>query len=172
MRVLLDTNIIIHREAASVVNSDIGVLFKWLDNLHYKKCVHPVTVVEINKYKDPKTLKTMNVKLDSYNVLRTEAPLSPLAQNISDKVDNNVNDINDTKLLNELINDRVDILITEDRKIIYKAGLLGLLERVYTIESFLEKVTPDNPDLVDYKVLSVKKELFGNINLNDEFFVV
>lgn len=170
MKVLLDTNIIIHREANSVVNDDIGVLFKWLDNLHYKKCIHPVTVQEIKKYKDPKTLKSLTVKLDNYNLLRTEAPLTPEVKKVSDKVDKDSNDINDTKLLNELSNDRVDSLITEDRKIIYKAGLLGLSERVYTIDSFLEKVTTDNPELVDYNVLTVKKEYFGNIELNDEFF--
>ncbi|MFA5881543.1 MAG: PIN domain-containing protein [Eubacteriales bacterium] len=170
MRVLLDTNIVIHREATSVINTGIGILFKWLDNLHYKKCIHPVTVQEINKHKDPRTLKSLTVKLDNYNVLRTEASLSPKVKEVSGKVDKGPNDINDTKLLNELFNDRVDVLITEDRKIIYKAGLLGLSEKVYSIESFLEKVTTDNPELVDYRVLSVKKEYFGNIDLGDEFF--
>jgi hypothetical protein len=41
---------------------------------------------------------------------------------------------------------------------------------VYTIDSFLEKVTAENPTLSEYKVLSVQKEYFGNIDLNDEFF--
>ncbi len=54
MKILLDTNIIIHREAATVVNEDIGVLFRWFDNLHHIKCIHPVTVEEIEKHQDPK----------------------------------------------------------------------------------------------------------------------
>jgi hypothetical protein len=37
MRVLLDTNILIHREAATVVRADIGKLFFWLDKLKYEK---------------------------------------------------------------------------------------------------------------------------------------
>ena len=53
MRILLDTNIVIHREAATVVDEDIGILFKWLDNLHHTKCIHPVTVEEIEKHRDP-----------------------------------------------------------------------------------------------------------------------
>jgi hypothetical protein len=69
-----------------------------------------------------------------------------------------------------LLNYRVDILITEDRKIMRKAKMLGILDRVFTIDSFLEKVAADNPTLVDYRVLSVKKELFGNIDLADNFF--
>jgi predicted nucleic acid-binding protein len=170
MKVLLDTNIIIHREAYTVINKDIGVLFKWLDNLHHTKCIHPVTITEINRYKDPITLQSLNIKLDNYNTLQTEAPLSPSAEKISKEIDKDENDINDTRLINELLNNRVDILITEDRKIISKASLLGITDKVFTIESFLEKVIAENPALVDYKVLSVKKELFGNIDLKDEFF--
>jgi predicted nucleic acid-binding protein len=170
MKVLLDTNIIIHREASTVIDKDIGILSKWLDNLHYKKCIHPATVGEISKYKDPKTLKSLNIKLDNYNILKTESPLSSLAEKVSEKLDQNKNDINDTKLLNELLNNRVDILITEDRKIIHKAELLGIADKVFTIDSFLEKVTTENPELIDYKVLAVKKELFGNVNLRDGFF--
>ena len=51
-----------------------------------------------------------------------------------------------------------------------KAIDLDIAERVYTIDSFLEKLTVENPELSDYKVLSVKKEYFGNIDLNDSFF--
>jgi len=40
-RALLDTNILIHREARTVVRDDIGTLFRWLDELRYEKLVHP-----------------------------------------------------------------------------------------------------------------------------------
>ena len=53
MRVLLDTNIIIHREASTVVKEEIGVLFNWLDRLHHAKCVHPLTIAEIGKHERP-----------------------------------------------------------------------------------------------------------------------
>jgi predicted nucleic acid-binding protein len=170
VRVLLDTNIIIHREASRIMRSEIGVLFKWIDNLHYSKCVHPVTVEEINKYKDDEVRRTFNVKLDSYNILQTVAPFSEFVEEVSRREDKNQNDLNDTKLLNEVFAGRVDILITEDRKILHKARLLGIADKVYTIDSFLERVTAEHPELVDYSVLAVKKELFGNIDLADEFF--
>lgn len=41
MKVLLDTNIVIHRETNNVLKNEIGVLFRWLDKLGYTKCVHP-----------------------------------------------------------------------------------------------------------------------------------
>lgn len=170
MKILLDTNIIIHREGNYPLNRDIGVLFKWLDNLHYTKCVHQITINEINKLKAGNTREVLNIKLDAYNVLQVQASLNSRVKSVSDSVDVNDNDRNDTLLLNELFIGTVDFLITEDKKIKTKAGMLGIGDRVFTIDSFLEKVVAENPGLTDYKVLAVKKELFGNVNLGDDFF--
>ena len=74
MRVLLDTNIIIHREASTVIDPDIGILFKWLDDLRYQKCIHPITIDEITKHGDPKTVATFKIKLSNYQILKTVAP--------------------------------------------------------------------------------------------------
>lgn len=172
MRVLLDTNIIIHREASRVVKQEIGLLFNWLDKLHYDKCVHPVTVAEIKKYENLQTVKTFIIKLDSYHILKSEAPIHPSIKVINQKVDKTENDLNDSKLLNELINNRVDILITEDNGILTKAEMLKLQSKVFSIESFLGKVISENPELIDYNVLSVQKDYFGNINLQGSFFDV
>jgi predicted nucleic acid-binding protein len=170
MKILLDTNIIIHREASTVVNQDIGVLFNWIDKLGHQKCIHPTTIAEIQKHRDPKVVKTMSVKLRSYTQMQTEAPIGQLVKSVSDKVDKNENDWNDTKILNEVFCGRIEALITEDRKIHFKANLLGIADKVFTIDAFLEKVNSENPKLTDYKVLSVKKEFFGNINIDDPFF--
>jgi len=170
MKVLLDTNIIIHREASSIVNREIGVLFKWLDKLHYIKCIHPTTIQEINKHKDEKVRSAMNVKLDSYEQLKTQSSIDQIVQSLSDKVDKTENDLNDTLILNEIYAERVDYLITEDKKIHEKGKFLNISDKIFRINSFLEKVHAENPDLIDYKVLSVKKEYFSNININDPFF--
>jgi len=170
MRALLDTNIVIHREASTVVNQDIGTLFKWLDKAKYEKCIHPITVEELQKHDDEKKLNTLNIKLQSYSVLKTVAPWAKEVQTVSTKIDANANDINDTRLLNEVFQGRVDILISEDKKIHAKAIQLGIQEQVFRIDGFLEKVVSENPDLIDYSVLSVTKKHFGDINLQDQFF--
>ncbi|MBN1627501.1 MAG: PIN domain-containing protein, partial [Deltaproteobacteria bacterium] len=170
MRALLDTNIVIHREATRIVNRDIGTLFKWLDKGKYTKCIHPVTFEEIIKNTNKETVNNFAVKLDSYEKLKTTAPLDQQVITISEAIDRTVNDHNDTLLLNEVYCDRVDLLITEDRKIHQKAALLGISDHVFTIDAFLEKVVSENPELVDYKVLSVTKKHFGDINLKDTFF--
>lgn len=169
MRVLLDTNILIHREARTVIRDDIGSLFHWLDELNATKCVHPGSLEEIRKHADPDVVRTITVKLGSYSPLRTMAPDTPeiAALRLQDKSEN---DALDTSLLAELMAGRVDVLITEDRGVLRKAAALGLSAAVFTIDSFLEKVTAEHPLLADYKVLAVKKAYFGQINLRDSFF--
>jgi predicted nucleic acid-binding protein len=170
MKVLLDTNIIIYREANKPPRPEIGVLFRWLDQLHYQKCIHPKTIEEIRRHKDPSVVSAFETKIANYYQLKTLAPDSTSVSAIRAKYDRNDNDSIDTDILNEVFYKRVNFLITEDRKIHKKASELGILDRVFTIDAFLEKVTAENPELSDYKVLSVKKELFGNLNLRDEFF--
>ena len=170
MKALLDTNIIIHRETSRIINYDIGQLFHWIDKLKYEKYIHPITIAEIEKYKDPKVVETFSIKLDSYNKIKYPLEFSADIQKVSDEIDVNENDINDTHLLNEVFEGRVDILISEDKKIRRKAEKLGLESKVFTIQTFLEKVTFENPELVDYKVLAVKKVDFGQVDLKDTFF--
>lgn len=170
MKALLDTNILIHREAATVINEDIGVLFNWLDKLKIVKCVHPVTVEELEKHEDPKIRKSIQTKLESYTILRTKAPIADEVQTLSKKLDKNTNDFNDSLIINEVYCNRVDFLLSEDNNLRLKAALLGIADKVYTIDSFLEKATIENPQLADYEVLAVKKELFGNLDFSDDFF--
>jgi predicted nucleic acid-binding protein len=168
-RVLLDTNILIHREASKVVREDIGPLFRWMEELKYERLVHPDSVDEVRKHADHHVVTTLERKLQSYKTLRTKAPdTADIAKlRVEDKSEN---DKVDTSMLAEVAADRVDLLITEDRGIHRKAARLGLGDRVFTIDAFLEKVTAENPGLADYKVLSVKKVLFGELNVHDAFF--
>ena len=140
MKVLLDTNIIIHREASKIINNDIGILFYWLDRLHYTKVVHPLTASELNRNLNSETVKTMLVKLANYEVLKTEAPANDQIKKVSEAIDKVPNDLDDTRLLNEVFSQRVDILISEDKKIHTKAGMLGISDRVFGIDDILEKI--------------------------------
>ena len=170
MKVLLDTNIIIHRERIQPTEKDIGKLFFWLDKLRCKKYVHQVTIDEIQKMQNSKRLEAFTIKLESYNLLHTIGKLSTDLNTVMEIFDKNENDHNDSVLLNEIYCGHLDILITEDRKIHRKALELGIGEKVFTIESFLEKATSENPDLMDYDVLAVKREYFGDVDINDAFF--
>lgn len=168
-KVLLDTNIIIYRETDRILNPNTPDLFNWLDRLHYDKYIHPISEHEISQYADAQKREVILSKLGSYNKL---AVLAPLAEPIQDLLrhDIDVNSQNDTKILNELYCGRVDIFITEDRQLYNKARYLGVADKVFSIESFSEKMLSEHPDLIDYNVLAVRKKKIGELNIHDEFF--
>uniref|UniRef100_F4C9Q8 PIN domain-containing protein n=1 Tax=Sphingobacterium sp. (strain 21) TaxID=743722 RepID=F4C9Q8_SPHS2 len=170
MKALLDTNIIIHREASRVINQDVGILYRWLERAKYTKCIHSLTMTEIEKYKDKQAVDTFQIKLDSYEKIEIPSPLQNEVKAVSAKIDVNENDRNDSLLLNEVFIGRADILISEDKKIHKKARELKIEDKVFTIDSFLEKTFAEHPDLVNYKVLNVQKLKFGRIDLEDDFF--
>lgn len=170
MKALLDTNIIIHREANKIVSQDIGILYRWLDRGLYTKCIHSATIEEVKKNPCKETVDLFLVKLESYEIIDIPSPLQDEVKNVSRHFDTTENDKVDTILLNEIFVERVDILITEDKKIHRKAKELGIKDKVFTIDSFLEKTFAEHPELINYKVLNVQKLKFGKIDLNDTFF--
>lgn len=62
MKAILDTNIIIHREASKGINADIRILFYWLDKLKYSKAIHPLTIEELNRNIHPKFSRDYDYK--------------------------------------------------------------------------------------------------------------
>lgn len=170
MRALLDTNIVIHRENKKVSNYSIGHLFRWIDRLKYDKVIHPYTISEIQKYRDPETQEAISVKLESYEVLKAIHQPDAVFLTQIGQPEKNENDHVDNCLLYEVYLGHVDIFITEDRRLRNKAARLGLIDRVFSINSFISKVTAENPDLIEYKALAVEKVYFGNVDVNDSFF--
>ena len=122
MRALLDTNIIIHRENKRITNYSIGHLFRWLDRLKYDKVIHPFTIEEIKKYKDPETQEAIAVKLDSYQQIKTIIEPDNEFMSIIKEPERSINDHIDNYLLYEVYVGRVDLLITEDRRLRNKAS--------------------------------------------------
>ena len=170
MRVLLDTNIIIYRENKKMTNYSIGHLFRWLDKLKYDKLIHPLTRKEIAEYQYADPSEAMTLKLDAYQDLKTQAPIAEQVANLAATTDKNENDRIDTILLNEVYQGRVDLLITEDKKLRRKAESLGLGKKVLSINAFLTIVTNENPDLIEYKALAVKKITIGSLDIRNIFF--
>ena len=170
MRALLDTNIIIHRESLQVTNYSIGRLYYWLDRLHYEKLLHPFSVNELRKTNNSAQLAIYDARLSAYTQIKTVTKQTDEFKAVLEYAENTENDFVDNQLLFEVFSGRADILITEDRKMRNKAIALGISDKVYTINSFISKMTEENPALTDYKVLSVKKILFGNVNVKDPFF--
>ena len=170
MRALLDTNIIIHRESIQATNYSIGLLYYWLDKLHYEKLIHPLSIKELRKANNSSQQSIYDARLDAYTQMKTVAPQTEEFKSILFNAQRTENDIVDNQLLFEVYCGRADILITEDRKMREKASLLGIADKVFSINSFVYKMTSENPELIEYKALSVKKVFFGEVNVNNPFF--
>lgn len=170
MRALLDTNIIIHRENNHVSNYSIGHLFRWLDKLKYDKVIHPYSISEIKKYRDPEIQNSISVKLEAYDVIKTIKQPDQSFLDLIGLPEKSENDRIDDYLLFEVYSNRVDILITEDRRLLNKALKLRLKDRVFSINAFISTATAENPNLIEYNVLAVQKTYFRNVDINDQFF--
>ena len=170
MRVLLDTNIIIYRENKKMANYSIGHLFRWLDKLKYDKLIHPLTKKEIAMYQYADPAEAMTLKLDAYQELKTQAPMAEQVAAVAATTDKSENDRIDTALLNEVYQGRVDLLITEDKRLRRKAQLLGLGNKVFSINAFLTIVTSENPEMIEYRALAVQKITMGTLDVRNDFF--
>ena len=170
MRALLDTNIIIHRENTKVTNYSIGLLYHWLDRLHYEKMIHPYSVKELRKYHNEQMQDIYDARLSAYSIMHSIAPQTDKFNQLLADTPKTENDLIDNQLLCEVFCGRVDILITEDRRMRIKAEKLGISDKVFTINAFITKASNENPALVEYKALSVKKVYFGDVDVSCSFF--
>ncbi len=169
MKVLLDTNIIIHRENIKATNYGIGLLFYWLDKLHYEKCIHPLVFDELRSFQNETMQELYTARLSAYTQLKAIAnQTDEFRQKLPEP--KNHNDTVDNQLLYEIYSHRIDLLITEDKNLRNKSKIFGIRDKVLSINDFITKCTYENPELISYKMLAVKKEVFGNIDIKASFF--
>ena len=169
--VLLDTNIIIKRESANNVSSEVSKLFNWFSKKKVSMYVHKLTKDEIKTYGDKTIRDNMLLKLESYNVMpnivaiRDEfyvTTMSKYARDSNSEVDN--------ALLLEIYNDNVQLLVTDDSLMLRKAEDLYIREKVISSIELLTIYENSSPKSIDYDVLNVKLTPFEKVNVNDSFF--
>ena len=171
MKVLLDTNIVIERENPRKANPEVNMLFAVLDKLKVEKYIHPSTKLELNNHLDKNIREIMEAKLLSYNQIIV-VPKLPIdfMNKLKPIPDLSSNDAIDSEMLFQVFDQRIDVLITQDRKIHKRAELLGISDGVFSIETFMQYYYRSYPDLVKYKVLAVNQIYFANLDINDQFF--
>ena len=82
--------------------------------------------------------------------------------------DRNTNDKIDSLILSDVYTGKVDLLITEDKKIKLKAVALGITDKVQSIDEFLFKNKIDKK--VNHNILNINKVKVGQLDINDTFF--
>lgn len=168
--VLLDTNIIIHRESSDNIAYEVVHLYKNLDKLKARKCVLEDIKDEIKRHKDKKVVENMLSKIDTYVSIRPREIDDLTFSNVISKYSKDENSVIDNKYLYLAYKGVVDFLITDDKGILSKSKELQIDDCVFSASAFLKIISEKYPELIDYKVLSVKLEEISTIDINDRFF--
>lgn len=170
IRLLLDTNIIVYRESDNVYKENIGNLFNIIDNSpEIVKFIHPIIKKELLQNIYDKKRNLLLERLKCYNMLEKVSPkMNNKITAITSLMNKDDNDVIDDIILNEIYNGNAEILITEDKKIKYKALRLGIEGKVQSIEEFIYK----NKSIkkVNHNILDINKIKMKDLNINDSFF--
>ena len=168
--ILLDTNIVIHRESSNNVAYEVMQLYKLIDKLKINKFLHEDIKQELSKYKDQKVKEAMLSKLEAYNILPSLPVRDQSFINIVSKYGKNDNSDIDNKFLYQIFKGKVDYFVTEDKTLLQKAKDLYLDDVVLTCSGFLKFIENLYPSMINYPVLSVKLTKIGTLDINDDFF--
>ena len=139
MRILIDTNIFIHRESQSLVPDALQGLLKILHNSDVRILIHPLSIKEIEGNRNSNQKEILLSKIETYPRLE-----SPPESKEDDKFQaivgepTKINDYIDNSLLYCVLKNAVDFLITEDKGIRKKAERLGIAHRVLNIDESFE----------------------------------
>lgn len=170
MKILLDTNIVVYRESDNSIKARIGELFKTIDNdVQMQKYISPIIKAEITQNLQGKQREILLNRLNSYNMLQfTSKNICPEIVSKFKEEDKNINDKIDSLILSDVYTGKVDLLITEDKKIKLKAVALGITDKVQSIDEFLFKNKIDKK--VNHNILNINKVKVGQLDINDTFF--
>ena len=167
-KILLDTNMMIYLLDDHILDEKISKLTKILyDSDKYVIAIHPNTIIEARKIKDENKKDIFISKLEVYKIL--ESP--PRAtEDFNKQVGcKNENDLIDNEMLYAVVRNCVSYFITNDKRLLKKAELLKLNDRVLSIDGAIEKFKQEEKVIVETPVF-IKKEYLYNMDLNDNFF--
>lgn len=170
MKILLDTNIVVYRESDNSIKERIGELFKTIDNdVQMQKYINLIIKAEITQNHQGKQREILLNRLNSYNMLQfTSKTICPEIASKFKEEDKNTNDKIDSLILSDVYTGKVDLLITEDKKIKLKAVALGITDKVQSIDEFLFKNKIDKK--VNHNILNINNVKVGQLDINDTFF--
>jgi len=172
MRVLIDTNIFISREADQVVSADLVDLHRILNELKTELLVHPLSVNELKNDKNGSRRDVNLSKIKAYTILgRAPDPATDAkyGQMVGDP--KTEHDRIDNAILFCVYRNAVDFLLTEDREIHKKAHTLGVEDRVFLVAEalvffnrlMLPKVEVSTPP-------ALVEDFVYNLNIEDPIF--
>jgi len=169
MKIILDTNILIHIEDPKELPQNLQDLLKILRKYGHQLFIHPASLRDINNDSNLERKKITLSKIKGYPIL--ESPPKPDGEFLARVGEiSKFNDEMDNQILFALYKDVADFLITEDKEIYRKAEIIGLDARVLSIDSALEYFSKLHERKLPAHI-SLRKELVYNLNIDDPFFI-
>lgn len=170
MNILLDTNILIPLEDTSrILDSSFAELRKLSAEQQHCLYIHPMQIEDINRDKNAERRNIVISRLAQYPridnpPILTETECSDLGlhqANENDKVDNN--------LLFALRRGAVHILVTNDEGIHRKSAKIGIQDKVYRLEQFIQFLQRSKSK-ISFGYTGVRERYLYEINKGQAFF--
>lgn len=171
MNILLDTNIIIPLEDTNrVLDSSFAELRKLSTEQQHCLYIHPMQFDDINRDKNQERREIVLSRLRQYSQIENPPVLSVkecaelgLHQaNENDKVDNNV--------LFALYRGAIHLLVTNDEGIHKKALRIGIQDKVYRLEQFIQFLQRSTSKKFTSDYTGVRERYLYEINKSQSFF--
>lgn len=155
MRVLLDTNLVIHREGLELTEVEVTRLLGVLSSNQVQFLLHPITRTELTGDSQQSRRQLTLWKLEAYPFL-ISPPTPPDEFRIASGEKPSSHSERDTLLLYAVAADAVDFFITQDKELIGRATRANLADRVLDVASaivyfsqYFEVQLPPLPDYVE-----------------------
>lgn len=171
MRILLDTNIIIHREDDKILSDKLQSLMKTISALNENILVHPLSIDDIKNDNNFNRKEIILSKIKSYNILASP-PIPVKDGSFKETVGETLrgNEEIDNNILYAVYKDAADFLITEDKGIHKKAIRLKIKDRVLTIDEALAIFVNNKIDINLSPPPALQHDYVYHLDINDPFF--
>ncbi|MFZ3059228.1 MAG: hypothetical protein WA102_05750 [Candidatus Methanoperedens sp.] len=137
MKIILDTNILIHIEDPKELSKNLQDLLKIFREHGHQIFIHPASLRDIDNDQNESRKKVILSKLNGYPLI--ESPPKPTDDFLSAVgMVSNSNEINDNEILFAIQRNAADFLITEDYGLQKKAIRANLEDRVLSTDSALD----------------------------------
>lgn len=168
MKIILDTNILIHVEDPKVLPPNLQNLMKIFREHGYLKFIHPASLRDIENDQNEQRKEIILSKLRGYPPIKS--PPKPTINFLSIMgPSRSSNEINDNEILFAIYKNAANFLITEDKGLYKKACKINLEDRVLSIDSALGYFNELYGRMIPTHAL-LKEDFLHNIDIEDTFF--
>mgnify|MGYP003449229308 FL=1 len=169
MRILIDTNILIHLEDNRVIDEQFAKFYQFANANKCDIYFHPACLRDLKRDKNKDRQEITRSKLSKYTQMPD--PANPTVEFIESVGQKKENDEIDNLQLFQVTKGYVDYFITEDKGIYDKAAKINLKNKVLSISDCLKilkdkytLIIPQHPLLQECSIREIENEL------NDYFF--